>query len=257
MLGAEEQYNYFGEAPFTGSLYKVTCKHDGSLLYVGQAIKPGRREKEHHASGMLGPYREFSVFHTIQSNSMLTVLEAMDAMEERIVAGEEPPLNDKAGGGQASSTIKNAKRSYTKWLEVYAKLVEYKRVHGHLIIPQKDKELGLIVSNIRAHGAYTNRIKWREDKLDEIGFVWDVNLLLWQEFLLCESVYSDFNAPQKCKAYARAVNMIRCQGDLIKGKIERGRYLYSKGLKLHAKNATLNDQRWTEYFATGTLDFWP
>ena len=130
MLSAEEQYNYFGEAPFTGSLYKVTCNHDGSLLYVGQAIKPGRREKEHHKTGMLGPYREFTVFHTIQSNSMLTVLEAMDAMEERIVAGEDPPLNVAVGGGQVSATIKQAKRSYTRWLEVYAKLVDYKKTNN-------------------------------------------------------------------------------------------------------------------------------
>ena len=142
------------------------------------------------------------------------------------------------------------------WLDVYAKLVEYKRVHGHLLIPFKDKELGLIVSHIRSHGEYTNGIKWREDKLDEIGFVWDVGLHLWQEFLLCESVYSDFNAPQKCKAYGSKAGCIRKQGDLIKGKIDRGRYLHNKGFKLHAKNAAANQQRWEEYFETGTLDFW-
>lgn len=256
MLSPEEQYHYFGEAPFTGSLYKITCKHDGSLLYVGQSIKPDNREKAHHVTDMLGPDRDFTVFHTIQSNSMVTVLEAMDAMEERIVAGEEPPLNDKAGGGQARATIKQAKRSYTKWVEVYAKLVEYKRIHGHLLIPRSDKELGLIVNKIRAHGEYTNGVKWREDKLDEIGFVWDVNLHLWYEFLLSESVYSDFNAPRKCKAYGRTVNSIRLQGILIKGNIERGRYLHSKGFKLHAKNAAANQQRWGEYFESGTLDFW-
>ena len=256
MLSAEEQYHYFGEAPFTGSLYKITCKHDGSLLYAGQAIKPGRREREHHASGMLGPDREFTVFHTIQSNSMITVLEALDALEERVVAGEEPPLNVAAGGGQTNSTVKQAKRSYTRWLEVYAKLVDYKRIHGHLLIPIKDKELGRIVNDIRAQGRYTNGIKWREDKLDELGFVWDVNLHLWQEFLLCESVYPNFNAPQKCKAYGKKVACIRNQGDLIKGKIERGRYLHGKGFKLHAKNAAANQQRWNEYFETGTLDFW-
>ena len=42
---------------------------------------------------MLGPDREMTVFHTIQSDSMVTVLTALDAMEERIVEGEEPPLN--------------------------------------------------------------------------------------------------------------------------------------------------------------------
>ena len=256
MLSAEEQYNYFGEAPFTGSLYKITCQHDESLLYVGQTIKPDIREKTHRTTDMLGPDRNFTVFHTIQSNSMITVLEAMDAMEERIVAGEEPPLNEKAGGGQTSSTIKNAKRSYTRWLEVYAKFVDYKRVHGHLLVPQKDKELGLIVNRIRSQGKYTNGIKWREDKLDEIGFVWDVGLHLWHEFLMCENVYPDFNASQKCKAYGMSVNRIRKQGDLIKGNIERGRYLHNKGFKLHAKNAAVSEQRWEEYFETGTLDFW-
>lgn len=256
MLSAEEQYNYFGEAPFTGSLYKITCRHDGSLLYVGQTIKPDRREKDHRRTGMLGPDREFTVFHTIQSNSMITVLGAMDAMEARIVEGEEPPLNDMPGGGQASCTIKAAKRSYTKWLDVYAKLVEYKRMHGHLLVPTDDKELGTIVHTIRNRGDYTNEIKWREDKLNEIGFVWEVSLHLWQEFLMCENVYSDFNAQQKCKAYGKVVNKIRLRGDIIKNNIDRGRYLHNKGFKLHAKSAAVNEQRWEEYLSTGTLDFW-
>lgn len=256
MLTAEEQYHYFGEAPFTGTLYKITCRHDGSLLYVGQTINPDRREKQHRTTGMLGPDRDFTVFHTIQSNSMTTVLEAMDSMEARIVAGEEPPLNDKTGGGQTRSTIKQAKRSYVKWLEVYAKLVEFKRVHAHLLIPRQNKELGVIVHDIRSSDKYTNGIKWRKDKLDELDFVWDVNLHLWQEFLLCENVYPDFNAQQKCKAYGSKVNMVRRQGVLIKTNIDRGRYLHSKGFKLHATNATANEQRWEEYFSTGTLDFW-
>ena len=74
---------------------------------------------------------------------------------------------------------------------------------------------------------------------------------------MCESIYPNFNAPRKCKAYGNKVSDIRNKGVLIKGDIDRGRYLHSKGFKLHAKSAAVSEQRWNEYFEAGTLDFWP
>ena len=255
-LTSEQQRLYFGDGPFVGYVYKITCIHSGELLYIGQTTNYARREKEHKESGMLGPDRVMTVVHELSSNDVCTLLLAIDEMEDRMVVGEEPPLNRGPGGGQAEATVGSARRSYRKWLKVYAQLAEYKRVHGNLLVPQKDPALGRIVHSIRSAGAYTNGIKQRVDDLDAIGFIWSVSEHLWQVFLICEHTYPHFNAPQKCEVYGRSVNNIRLRGDLIKGESERGLYLKNKGFKLHATNAALNTQRWTEYEATETLDFW-
>lgn len=256
-LTSEQQRLYFGDGPFVGCIYKIECIHSGELLYIGQTIDFARREKQHLSNGMLGSGRVMTIVHEIRSGSMATVLLALDEMEARMVAGEEPPLNSGPGGGQAGATTGSARRSYQKWVDVYAQLIEYKRVHGHLLVPQKDPALGKIVSHIRSYGEYTNGIRWREDALNVIGFVWDMSEHLWQLFLMCEHSYPNFNAPQKCGVYGRSVNCIRMRGDLVKGEIERGLYLKNKGFKLHATSAADNEQRWAEYEATGTLDFWP
>lgn len=256
-LTSEQQRLYFGDGPFVGYVYKITCIHSGELIYVGQTTDFARREKQHRSTGMLGPDREMTVFHEIHSDSIATVLTALDDMEYRVVAGEEPPLNAAPGGGQADATVGSARRSYQNWVDVYAQLVEYKRVHGHLLVPQDGGHaLGNIVHHIRSNGQYTNGIRWRENALDAIGFVWSVSKHKWQVFLMCEHAYPHFNAPQKCAVYGNAVNMVRKRGDLIKGELERGLYLKSRGFKLHATSAAENEQRWTEYEATGTLDFW-
>lgn len=256
MLSRDQEILYFGNGPYSGFIYKITCNHDNSLLYVGQTTNPPRRQQEHLSSGMLGHDRTFNVIHRIESESMVTVLTALDAMEARIVAGEEPPLNLRPGGGQMKRTINSAKRSYDAYLRVFADLVEFKRVHGHLIVPMKHAELGKTVNNIRAHNKYVNGILWRSEQLNDIGFVWDAHENSWLEFLLIENTYPTFNIPQKTPVYGVQVNNIRNKGLYINHNVDRGTYLCECGFKLHATNATKNEQRWSEYFATGTLDFW-
>ena len=257
MLTRENEILYFGNGPYYGFIYKITCNHDSSLLYVGQTTNPPRRQQEHLSSGMLGHDRTFHIIHRIESESMVTVLTALDAMEARIVAGEEPPLNMRPGGGQMKRTIKSAKRSYDAYLRVYDDLVEFKRVHGHLIVPQKHAELGKIVNDMRSKKKYVNGILWRREQLNDIGFVWDAHENSWLEFLLIENSFPTFNVPQKHPGFGALVNCIRKQGTYINHNISRGEYLYNSGFKLHAKNATINDQRWAEYLNSGTLDFWP
>jgi hypothetical protein len=72
-----------------------------------------------------------------------------------------------------------------KWKNQYEKLVEFKRKHGNCLVPRSYKEdmsLGVWVSRQRLlHNKNTIPLD-RKERLDEIGFVWKVDIsALWNK----------------------------------------------------------------------------
>jgi hypothetical protein len=61
------------------------------------------------------------------------------------------------------------------WHHKYEKLVEFKRKHGHCMVPQKKKgdvSLGMWVSHQRKNHSNNKMRQDRKERLDEIGFAW-------------------------------------------------------------------------------------
>jgi hypothetical protein len=63
--------------------------------------------------------------------------------------------------------------AWTSWSKQYEKMVEFKRKHGHCMMPSSNCELGRWVS--RQRNLYTKgaMLQHRKDLLDEQGFVWN------------------------------------------------------------------------------------
>lgn len=63
------------------------------------------------------------------------------------------------------------------WDEMFARLVEFKRVIGHCNVPQKkgvNKRLGKWVNTQRTHNTRGTMLPERKQELDSIGFVWNL-----------------------------------------------------------------------------------
>jgi len=61
------------------------------------------------------------------------------------------------------------------WMTRYHSLVEYKKINGHTLVPQRDNALAIWVANQRKRA---KQEKMREDRkrlLDDIGFQWEVH----------------------------------------------------------------------------------
>ncbi|KAL7503992.1 hypothetical protein ACHAXN_001704 [Cyclotella atomus] len=69
--------------------------------------------------------------------------------------------------------------SYKSWDENYGLLLEYKRVNGYCKVPRNHAVLGPWVMHQRSDR--TTMSQNRIEKLDSIGFIWDVNEHDWNE----------------------------------------------------------------------------
>ena len=85
------------------------------------------------------------------------------------IAYKTPKRNEKTQEGM--------NRAMMKWNLQYEKLVEFKQINGHCIVPrsyEQDKAFGAWVSmQRRVHTNNTIRLE-RKELLDELGFVWRV-----------------------------------------------------------------------------------
>jgi len=90
------------------------------------------------------------------------------------------------------------------WEEMFETLIEYKNVHGHCNVPQKWREnpiLGHWVSRQRAAKKEGQLEQKRIEKLNSIGFVWDVKNASWEEMFAqlveYKTVHGHCNVPNK------------------------------------------------------------
>lgn len=72
---------------------------------------------------------------------------------------------------------KNLTQNNTIWLEKYAKLLEFQKIHNSTIVPQLKNEIGRWVNDQRVNFKRNKLSEFRTDKLNDIGFVWDVKKL--------------------------------------------------------------------------------
>lgn len=81
------------------------------------------------------------------------------------------------------------------WQEMYQKLIKYKELHGNCVVPYNytsNKSLSNWVAFQRRKASQNTLSKEREAKLDDIGFVWNLEDYKWeekyQEFIRLSSV---------------------------------------------------------------------
>ena len=79
------------------------------------------------------------------------------------------------------------------WQEKFQQLVQYKRSNGHCNPPQKageDHDLAILANwvkrqryhyKLKKQGKYNNLTTQRENTLSEIGFVWDIRSIAWED----------------------------------------------------------------------------
>lgn len=72
---------------------------------------------------------------------------------------------------------KNLKQNDNIWLEKYAKLLEFQKIYNSTIVPQLNNEIGRWVNDQRVNFKKNKLSEFRIEKLNEIGFVWDVKKL--------------------------------------------------------------------------------
>lgn len=69
---------------------------------------------------------------------------------------------------------KNLTQNDNIWLEKYAKLLEFQKIHNSTIVPQLNNEIGRWVNDQRVNFKRDKLSEFRIGKLNDIGFVWDV-----------------------------------------------------------------------------------
>lgn len=72
---------------------------------------------------------------------------------------------------------KNLTQNDDIWLKKYSKLLEFQKIHNSTIVPQLNNEIGRWVNDQRVNFKKNKLSDFRIDKLNEIGFVWDVKKL--------------------------------------------------------------------------------
>jgi hypothetical protein len=75
------------------------------------------------------------------------------------------------------------------WVQRLEDLKQYKQLHGHCNVPTRDGELGGWVMTQRLTHGRNMLPKAREEALNDLGFIWDMHHLAWEEkynLLCCE-----------------------------------------------------------------------
>ena len=96
------------------------------------------------------------------------------------------------------------------WMERYSELVDFKRHHGHCLVPNNYKENPPLAEwvkrqryqyKLRNLGEHNSMTQERINKLETLGFVWNSHDQLWKERLndlkLYKEINGDCNVPNK------------------------------------------------------------
>ena len=140
-----------------------------------------------------------------------------------------------------------------KWEKFITELCKYKDEYGDCKVPY-DKiiddgssdgyRLGQIVSTVRNHKIYLTGYPEREEKLNQIGFIWKPFDKAWNDFLKnlkdyiknnnnsCENIKRDTEWPTGYKLGSRIKGIKSKSGLFIKDKPDRKELLIKLGLKL-------------------------
>ena len=135
-----------------------------------------------------------------------------------------------------------------KWEKFWKELFKYHKVNGHCKVPYNEitndgYRLGQTVSTVRNKKIYLIGYPEREEKLNEIGFIWDPFDKAWNVFLenlkdyiknngSCNNITRNTEWPNGYKL-GQKIKGIKSQSQLfIKNKPDRKKLLIELGLKL-------------------------
>jgi hypothetical protein len=120
------------------------------------------------------------------------------------------------------------------WEQMFAALVDFKKVHGHCRVPDKwskNPKLGAWIGTQRTVRLKEKLSKDRIKRLDEIGFVWDPLETLWEDMFATlaefKKMHGHCRVPRKWPENKRLANWVskqrtaRARGTLAKGRFER------------------------------------
>ena len=114
----------------------------------------------------------------------------------------------------ASSSVESSTRirpyQSGNWMERYAELVDFKKKHGHCLVPNTFKENPPLAEwvkrqryqyKLRNLGEHNSMTEERIQKLEQLGFVWNSHDQMWEERLndlkLYLEINGDCNVPNK------------------------------------------------------------
>ena len=111
----------------------------------------------------------------------LTATELEEATGGRVVIWDGSADGAMSGTARADILARAVQFSGASWDDNFGKLRAFKEENGHCYVPGSHPELGIWVSNQRS-GYKKGRIQSeRICKLDEIGFIWEVEKAKWDE----------------------------------------------------------------------------
>jgi hypothetical protein len=102
------------------------------------------------------------------------------------------------------------------WNLQYEKLVEFKRKNGDCLVPQgykEDKTFGMWVNTQRKSHKTREMRQDRKDLLNELGFVWTVDLPVWKAGMVAARVYG--HDKRWHQQYEKLVELERKNGKCI------------------------------------------
>jgi hypothetical protein len=131
--------------------------------------------------------------------------------------------------------------------DVWPKLRVYHEEHGHLRVPQSDPVLGTIVNNIRGSKCFLSHEDFKV-WLDEHGFVYDPRRAhleeeVWPKFKAFYEAHEHLRVPRSNPDLGTIVHHIRTRNDYL-SHADFKAWLYERGFKMHARDATKNAERW-------------
>ncbi|GMH90432.1 hypothetical protein TrST_g5533 [Triparma strigata] len=166
-----------------------------------------------------------------------------------LTSGGQGNVHQVSGGqGNASNVWEGLQASSRKKLmKVWPKFKAYYEAHEDLRVPFRDPDLGMIVNRIRSR----NDFLWHEDFkawLDEHGFVYDARRAhleeeVWPKFKAYYEAHGNLRVPRSDPDLGRIVGGIRSQNHFL-WHADFKAWLYERGFKMHARDATTNAERW-------------
>ena len=131
--------------------------------------------------------------------------------------------------------------------DVWPKFKAYYEKHGHLRVPRSDPDLGTIVHNIRSDKSFL----WHSDFkawLDERNLVYDARRAhleedVWPKFKAYYEKHGHLRVPRSDPDLGKIVDNIRSEKSFLWHSDFRA-WLYERGFKMHATDATKNAERW-------------
>lgn len=197
------------------------------------SLGDARFVRDHLRSGILAllnsGYQLTKYQHQEESSSTASLLIPIDSLE-----GDQGYKSDSDNASQGSA----CKSHSEKWNQRYQDLVQFRSKHGNCLVPLEFPEnpaLAHWVKHQRGQhkakhgGKHSTLTDFREQALDQLGFVWDSHACTWEErfheIIQFKAIHGHTNLPSKYPLNPQLSTWVKCQRRQYK--------LFMQGKKSH------------------------